>query len=70
MSSRDPNSATDTVLPLLTEPLVGSASDRTFSPPTNTKDEIDPQALLLLREFFLLLDQWDQQQQSSEGATT
>jgi len=24
---------------------------------------------LLLREFFLLLDQWDQQQQSSEGAT-
>jgi len=27
------------------------------------KDELEPEALLLLREFFLLLDQWDQQQQ-------
>jgi hypothetical protein len=70
MSARDPNSATETVLPLLAEPPVGCVSDTTFSPPTNTKDEIDPQALLLLREFFLILDQWDQQQQSSEGATT
>jgi hypothetical protein len=41
-----------------------------FLRPQILKDEIDPQALLLLREFFLLLDQWDQQQQSSEGATT
>jgi hypothetical protein len=29
--------------------------------PPNT-EEIDPQALLLLRDFFLLLDQWDRQQ--------
>jgi len=29
-------------------------------PNTNT-EEIEPQALLLLREFFLLLDQWDRQ---------
>ena len=25
------------------------------------KEEIEPQALSLLREFFLLLDQWDRQ---------
>ncbi len=27
------------------------------------KEEIEPQALCLLREFFLLLDQWDRQQE-------
>jgi hypothetical protein len=31
---------------------------------THPKDEIEPQALELLREFFLLLDQWDREQQS------
>ena len=31
--------------------------------PTSNKDEIEPQELLLLREFFLLLDQWDRQQE-------
>jgi len=30
---------------------------------THHKDEIAPQALELLREFFLLLDQWDREQQ-------
>jgi len=30
---------------------------------TPHKDEIAPQALELLREFFLLLDQWDREQQ-------
>ena len=29
----------------------------------NTPEEIDPEALWLLREFFLLLDQWDRQQE-------
>jgi hypothetical protein len=28
----------------------------------NKDEEIGPQAVLLLREFFLLLDQWDRQQ--------
>jgi hypothetical protein len=37
----------------------GVASD---SPP-NTTEEIEPQDLLLLREFFLLLDQWNRQQE-------
>jgi hypothetical protein len=31
--------------------------------PAHHKDEIEPQALELLREFFLLLDQWDREQQ-------
>ena len=31
------------------------------SPPSTNTEEIEPQALLLLREFFLLLDQWDRQ---------
>jgi hypothetical protein len=31
--------------------------------PPNTTEEIDPQELLFLREFFLLLDQWDRQQE-------
>jgi len=29
----------------------------------NKEEEIGPQAVLLLREFFLLLDQWDRQQE-------
>jgi hypothetical protein len=36
------------------------------APSTSTgphKDEIEPQAPKLLREFFLLLDQWDREQQ-------
>ena len=28
------------------------------------KDEIEPEAIEQLREFFLLLDQWDQEQQA------
>jgi hypothetical protein len=30
--------------------------------PPNT-EEIEPQELLLLQEFFLLMDQWDRQQE-------
>jgi hypothetical protein len=30
---------------------------------THHKDEIAPQALELMRDFFLLLDQWDREQQ-------
>lgn len=40
-------------------PLEPAASTST----THHKDEIEPQALELLREFFLLLDQWDREQQ-------
>ena len=70
MSSRDPNSATETVVPFLAEPLVGSASDSAFSPTTNTRDEIDQRALTLLREFFLLLDEWEEQPEPQKGVAT
>jgi hypothetical protein len=40
-------------------PLEPAASNS----PIHHKDEIEPQALELLREFFLLLDQWDREQQ-------
>ncbi len=32
------------------------------STPIKEEEEIRPQAVLLLREFFLLLDQWDRQE--------
>ena len=70
MSSQDPNSATETVLPFVAELPIRNASDTSSSPATNTKDEIDSQALCLLREFFLVLDQWDQQQEPREGEAT
>jgi hypothetical protein len=41
-------------------PLEPAASTST----THHKDEIEPQALELLREFFLLLDQWDREGKS------
>jgi hypothetical protein len=37
---------------------------------TSNKEEIEPQELLLLREFFLLLDEWDRPtREVREGAT-
>ncbi len=44
------------------EPPGGHASANARVLPTSNKDEIEPQELFLLREFFLLLDQWDRQQ--------
>jgi len=44
------------------EPPGGGASANAYVLPASNKDEIEPQELLLLREFFLLLDQWDRQQ--------
>jgi hypothetical protein len=41
-------------------PLKPAASNS----PIHHKDEIEPQALELLHDFFLLLDQWDREQQS------
>jgi len=62
MSPLDPKWATETGVPTRSEPPSGGASASPCVLPTSNKDEIDPQALLLLREFFLLLDQWDRQQ--------
>ena len=35
--------------------------ERLSAPSIPDTDELEPQALLLLREFFLLLDQWDRE---------
>jgi len=70
MSSRDPNSATETVVPFVPEPLVASASDSVLSPAKNIRDEIDQHALTSLREFFLLLDEWEKQPEPQKEAAT
>ena len=61
MSSPDPERAAVTGFPIPPEPQGSTASAGSASLPTNTKEEMDPQALSLLREFFLLLDAWDRQ---------
>jgi len=53
---------TDSISPPASQavaPLESAAS----TSPAHHKDEIEPQALELLREFFLLLDQWDREQE-------
>ena len=45
------------------QPPGGGAAANACVLPTSNKDEIELQELLLLREFFLLLDQWDRQQE-------
>jgi hypothetical protein len=61
MSSTNPKWAPEPGLPIQREPEDRSASSPTFLP-TN-KEEIEPQELLSLIDFFLLLDEWDRQRQ-------
>ncbi len=63
MSSPDPKWAAEARFPIPAEPQDHSASASAAPLPTNIKEEIDPKSLSLLREFFLLLDQWDRQQE-------
>ena len=63
MSSLDPNSTTENGSSILPDPQNNSALNSASFPLTTNKEQIEPQALVLLREFFLLLEQWDQQQQ-------
>ena len=64
MSFIGPKRAVEPALPVHSEPQDECAPSSTyFVQPTNIKEELQPQELLLLREFFLLLDQWDRQQQ-------
>jgi hypothetical protein len=50
-------------LPLLLGTLGTRMSDPASAPPaTNSKDGIQPPEIRLLQQFFVLLDQWDQQQ--------
>lgn len=63
MSASDlkPGTANSTPLPVsqVESPLESEATHST----NHRKGEIELEALELLREFFLLLDQWDQEQQ-------
>jgi len=63
MSSPGPEWAAETGSTAPPEPPGGDVSASACGLPTSNKDEIEPQELLLLREFFLLLDQWDRQQE-------
>jgi hypothetical protein len=64
MSSTGPTRAAEPGLMVPPEPQEGGVpSGGSSLQPTSIKDELQPQELLLLREFFLLLDQWDRQQQ-------
>ena len=63
MSAPDPKWAAEARFPIPAEPQDLSASADAAPLPANTKEEMDPQALSLLREFFLLLDQWDHEQE-------
>jgi hypothetical protein len=61
MSLLDPKSAAGIGSPFRPEGLDAGGSDPASVPGTNQKDQIEPQEMLLLREFFLLLDEWDRQ---------
>ena len=63
MSSPDPKWAAEARFPIPPEPQESTASARAAHLPTNTKEEMNSQELSLLREFFLVLDQWDRQQE-------
>ena len=62
MSASDfkPGTADSISLPI-SQAVAPSESTASTSTPHH-KDEIQPEALELLRKFFLLLDQWDQEQ--------
>jgi hypothetical protein len=53
-----PKSATEASSPSLAEALDAPVSDPASVPPA-TNHKMQPQEICLLREFFLLLDEWD-----------
>ena len=63
MSSPDPKWVAEARFPIPAEPQDLSASADAAPLPTNTKEEMDSKSLSLLLEFFLLLDQWDREQE-------
>jgi hypothetical protein len=63
MSASDPKPGNTDSISLSASQAVASLEPVATST-THHKDEIEPQALELLRDFFLLLDQWDREQQS------
>lgn len=63
MSSPGPKRVSEADLPVLPEPTGAGTSTTASVLPTIDKEEVEPQELLLLCEFFRLLDQWDRQQE-------
>jgi hypothetical protein len=63
MSCSGPKRAVEPTLPVPSEPQNPreSADVCSVQEMKNKKEELQPQELLLLREFFLLLDEWDRQ---------
>ena len=60
MSSLAPKSATETSPDGLTVEVTASVSAQPAN--NNKKEELGPEELLLLQRFFMLLDQWDHEQ--------
>jgi len=63
MSASDLKPGTTVSISLPASQAVASLEPGATSP-THHKDEIAPQAFELMRDFFLLLDQWDREGQS------
>jgi hypothetical protein len=61
--SEKPKSDPGTGSPLLPAALSAPVTAAVDSPLLNTKGRLEPQKMWSLREFFLLLDEWDRQQQ-------
>jgi hypothetical protein len=61
MSALVPKSAAGMGSSFQAEALDANASDTAALLPTNNQERFEPQEILLLREFFLLLDEWDRQ---------
>jgi hypothetical protein len=61
MSASGPTRAVESVPSVPPEPQNGQSTASASSVPSEDikKDKLQPQELLLLREFFLLLDEWD-----------
>jgi len=63
MSASDLKPGTTDPVSLPASQAVDSLEPAASTSTIHHKDEIAPQALELMRDFFLLLDQWDREQQ-------
>jgi hypothetical protein len=63
MSGYGPKRAVESASPVPSEPqnLRGPANVRSVQEIKNKKEELQPEEVLSLREFFLLLNEWDRQ---------
>lgn len=64
MSASDLKPGNTDPISLPVSQAVGPLESAATTSTDHHRDEIEPEAIELLREFFLLLDQWDQEQQA------